>query len=60
MLANLLRQWRMFTDLWGKVPADCKSSLIGEFIFNPNALERRWEEEQRLDQNLHSRWNPPR
>jgi hypothetical protein len=46
----------MLRELWSVTPSDCRAALIGEFIFNPNALKARYFEEINYQRNLRSRW----
>jgi len=46
----------MLRELWSVVPSDCKAAVIGEFIFNPNALKARYFEEMNYRQNMKNRW----
>lgn len=46
----------MFRELWGVVPAEYRMTLIGEFMFNPRAIQNRYREEQKFRSNLDRRW----
>ena len=46
----------MFRELWSVTSNDCKAALIGEFIFNPNALKARYFEEMNYRRNMKGRW----
>ncbi|HXV26703.1 MAG TPA: hypothetical protein VD862_01620 [Candidatus Paceibacterota bacterium] len=59
-VAGLRGQVRMFRELWGTVPADCRVALVEEFVFNPRALERRYHEERAFRDRMDSRWNRER
>ncbi|MCX6740631.1 MAG: hypothetical protein NTZ49_05395, partial [Candidatus Parcubacteria bacterium] len=51
-----METWKMFKKLWSVVPRDCRFALIEEFIFNPNALRQRFENEVEFQEALASRW----
>ncbi|MEA3463897.1 MAG: hypothetical protein U9R14_02380 [Patescibacteria group bacterium] len=46
----------MLRELWGVTPSDCRAAIIGEFIFNPNALKNRYYQEKHFQSNLKNRW----
>ncbi len=46
----------MLRELWSVTSSDCKSALIGEFIFNPNALKNRYYQEKHFQSSLKNRW----
>lgn len=46
----------MLRELWGATPSDCRTALIGEFIFNPNALKNRYYQEKYFQSNLKNSW----
>lgn len=53
---GLREQWKMFRELWKSVPADCRGALVGELIFNPNALQQRYDEELSFRERMSGRW----
>lgn len=44
--------YKKFHMLWKITPWDLKLDLIGEFLFNPEAFEARYEEEQKFQDAL--------
>ncbi len=50
----------MLKELWGVIPPDAKTALIGEFIFNPQALKARYYNEMHFRKNVLGRWNVPK
>ena len=53
---ELREQFKMLTELWKTVPADCRGTLVEEFVFNPHALKRRYHNEQAFKSRLDRRW----
>ena len=48
--------FRMLRELWGVTSFDCKAALIGEFMFNPDALKIRYSQEKHFQNNLKNGW----
>ena len=46
----------MMKELWGVTAPDRRAQLIGEFIFNPNALKSRYNQEKYFQENLEKGW----
>jgi hypothetical protein len=49
---RLKADWYAFTEMWDIVPSDCRLELIKEFLFNPQSLRNRFQEEIRFTQNI--------
>lgn len=49
-------QFGKFFELWKVTPIDCKLTLLAEFIFNPNAFNQRYNEEEKYRANINRRW----
>ncbi|MDD5726777.1 MAG: hypothetical protein PHC53_05255 [Patescibacteria group bacterium] len=47
---------RMLRQLWPVTPEDCRTALVGELIFSPRQLRRRFAEECDFNRNLDGRW----
>ncbi len=56
-MAEFISDVKIVSYLWSKVPGDCRACLLGELLFNPQALRTRYGEEMRFRRNLESRWS---
>ena len=48
--------WSMFLKLWKVTPSDCKINLVREFVFSPDLLRRRFQNEINFQERLKSHW----
>lgn len=51
-----METFKMLLKLWNVTASDCRWALVEEFIFNPNALRQRFENEVEFQEALASRW----
>lgn len=51
-----VNSFTMLISLWKVTPRDCRTVLISEFIFNPEALRVRYENEQSFQNQLKRSW----
>lgn len=48
--------WKMYRSLRKIVPSDCLGTLFWEFLFDPYAIKKRYQNEVTLKVEMSKRW----